>query len=139
MANLSGFLKPAYFEKTAEAVISDRFLDENGEPLKFVMKSMPQEKMKSIIARSQKEVKSKGKVIGTEVDNDLFVARCIVESCIQPDFKDKDICEAYGCEDPYLVPQKMLFVDEYDKLGRMFLDLNGLDGSTIESLAVTKN
>lgn len=139
MANLSGFLKPAYFEKTAEAVISDRFIGEDGEPLKFVMKTMPQEKLKSILNRSLKQVKDKNKVVGQEVDQDLFTVRCIVESCVQPDFKQQDICDAYGCVDPYSVPEKMLNAGEFKKLSQMFLDLNDLDNEKIDLMAVTKN
>lgn len=135
MANLAGFLKPAYSEKTIEVVISDRFLDEEGNPLPFKLKSLPQSKMKSIAKRS---MKSGGKN-ANELDSTLFIARCIVESCVQPDFKGSDLCEAYGTEDPYELPERMLLASEYEKLGRAFLDLNGIEEGGLDVTGVSKN
>lgn len=145
MANLAGFLKPTYLERTAELVISDRFVDENGEPLKFIMKSMPQAKLQSILKNATKEARAKagkGKA-GSDIDEAVqnrITAVCIVESCVQPDFKQTDICEAYGTVDPYQVPERMLNAGEYKKLSDMFLNLNELNDDTIADLmAVTKN
>lgn len=135
MANLSGFLNPAYKEKTIEVIISDRFLDENGEPIPFKLKSLPQTKMKAIAKRSMKT----GQKNSNEVDAPLFIVRCIVESCIQPDFKSKDICERYDTEDPLEVPERMLLASEYEKLGRAFLDLNGIEEGGLEVTGVSKN
>lgn len=145
MANLVGFLKPTYLERTAEAEISDRFVDEEGKPLKFIMKSMPQAKLQSILKNAVKEAQSKNgkRKGGNEIDEatqNRITAVCIVESCVQPDFKQTDICEAYGTVDPYLVPERMLNAGEYKKLSDMFLSLNELNDETIADLmAVTKN
>lgn len=135
MANLAGFLKPAYTEKTAEYIISDRFLDEDGNPIPFKLKTLPHSKMKSIANRSRKQ---KGKNEG-EIDQSLFISRCLVEACIQPDFKSKDLCDSYGTEDPYELPERMLLASEYEALAKAFLELNGSEGSELNITNVTKN
>lgn len=136
MANLAGFLKPAYTEKTATYTnISDRFIDEEGKPLAFILKTLPHSKMKSIANRSRKQ---KGKNEG-EIDQSLFISRCIVEACVQPDFKDRDLCLAYDTEDPYELPEKMLLSAEYEKLANAFLELNGSNGEALDVMSVTKN
>lgn len=134
MANLAGFLKPTYTEKTIELVISDRFLDDEGNPLPFKLKTLSQAQMKTIAKRSSKTTKG-----NTEIDNSQFIARCIVESTLQPDFKDRELCNAYGTEDPYELPELMLLTSEYEKLGRAFLELNGLEDGSLDVTKVTKN
>lgn len=134
MANLAGFLNPTYSEKTIEVIISDRFVDEEGNPLPFILKTLPQVRLKSIAKRSQKTKGGNG-----EIDSSLFISRCLVESCIQPDFKGHDICMKYETEDPFEVPERMLLAAEYEKLGRAFLELNGLEDSGLDVTKVTKN
>jgi len=138
MSNLAGFLKPLYTEETKEIIISDRFVDEEGKPLPFKLKTLSQTQMKGISKRSYREKYVNGKKVN-EMDQDLFISRCLVESCVQPDFKDVELCHAYGTEDPYDLPQKMLLVREYEKLGRAFIELNGLESSDIDLGEVTKN
>lgn len=142
MSNLSAFLKPAYKEKTVEVIVGDRFLDEEGKPVPFILKSMTQEQLQALAKRSMREKIVNGKRV-QEFDKIEHINRCIVASCIQPNMQDRELCLAYGTEDPLLLPQKMLLVSEYEKLGRAFSVLNGLmDEDDYESeLAgdVTKN
>jgi hypothetical protein len=138
MSNLAGFLKPLYTEATQEVVISDRFVDDEGNPLPFKLRSLTQERIRDLTRRSNRERVVNGKKT-TELDADLFIARCLVESCIQPDFKDVEICHTYGTEDPLEVPQKMLLVGEYNKLGQVFMELNGISSGDFDLGEVSKN
>lgn len=139
MANLAGFLKPTYKEKTVQIVISDRFLDEKGEPIPFILKSMTQDRMNAIAKRSVREQTVNGKKVQV-ADTAQQIARCLIESCIQPDFRDAELCRAYGTEDPVELPQKMLLISEYEKLGQAFLELNGMSSDDfILTGEVTKN
>lgn len=134
MANLAGFLKPTYTEKTIEVNISDRFLDDEGNPIPFKLKTVSHSKLKSLANRSKKQGKK-----GEELDQSLFIARCIVESCIQPDFHDVELCHAYNTEDPFELPEKMLLASEYEALAKAFLDLNGNENEDLDVSKVTKN
>jgi hypothetical protein len=137
MTALAAFLNPTYTEQTVEVYASDRFVDENGKPIPFIVKTLNQEVLESIAKRSQKETTIDGRKV-KGLDKSLHLNRCLVEACIQPNFKDKDLCNRYGTEDPVELPKKMLFVREYEKLARAFLDLNGLSDDSPEYGEITK-
>ena len=55
---------------------------------------------------------------------------------------NKELCNAYGVEDPLLLPAKMFLVDEYEALAKAFATLNGLkteDGELQVAGEITKN
>lgn len=137
MSGLSAFLNPTYTEQTAEVYVSDRFLDEEGKPIPFIIKALNQEVLESISKRSQKVHEIDGRKIKA-LDKALHLNRCLVEACVQPDFKNSELCKRYGTEDPVDLPKKMLLVKEYEKLARAFLDLNGLTDDSPEYGEVTK-
>lgn len=137
MSNLKAFLKPLYTEKTVSVVVSDRFVDEDGKPVEFILKTLSQEQLATISKRSMREQTIGGRKV-QDIDRNAYVNRCLVESCIQPDFKDKELCNAYGTEDPIQLPQKMLLGFEYERLGRAFLELNGLNDESPELGEVSK-
>lgn len=141
MSNLSAFLKPVYTEKKIEVVISDRFVDEQGNPVPIVMKSLTQEKMQSIAKRSTHEKKINGKTV-QDLDTTEHLNRCLIASIVFPDMTNKELCNAYGVEDPLLLPAKMFLVDEYEALAKAFATLNGLkteDGELQVAGEITKN
>lgn len=137
MSNLKAFLKPLYTEKTVSVVVSDRFVDDDGKPVEFILKTLSQEQLATISKRSMREQTIGGRKV-QDIDRNAYVNRCLVESCIQPDFKDKELCNAYGTEDPIQLPQKMLLGFEYERLGRAFLELNGLNDESPELGEVSK-
>lgn len=137
MSNLKAFFNPVYKEETIEVVVSDRFVDEQNQPVPFKLKSLTQDQIESISKRSYREVNYNGKKV-RELDKLMHLNRCIVEACIQPNFKDHELCVAYGTEDPAQLPQKMLLTREYEKLARAFMKLNGLEDD-LEVGEVTKN
>ncbi len=137
MSGLSAFLNPTYTEQTAEVFVSDRFLDENGNPIPFKIKALNQETLELISKLSKKEQTIDGRKVSI-VDKVAHLNRCLVEACVYPNFRDKELCEHYGTLDPIELPKKMLFVKEYEKLARAFLDLNGLSDDSPEYGVITK-
>lgn len=141
MSKLDAFINPVYTEKKIEVVVGDRFLDEEGNPIPIVMKSLTQEKIQEIAKRSTHERKINGRIV-TDMDATEHLNRCLVASIINPDLTNKELCNAYHTEDPYQLPPKMFLVDEYEKLARAFATLNGLkteDGELQIAGEVTKN
>lgn len=137
MSGLSAFLNPTYTEKTVEVYASDRFLGDDGKPVAFKLKALNQETLELISKRSRHEQTIDGRKVNA-VDKAEHLSRCLVESCIYPNFRDKDLCERFGTLDPVELPKKMLFVSEYEKLARAFLDLNGLSDDSPEYGEITK-
>ena len=141
MGNLSAFLKPAYTEKKIEVIVSDRFKDEDGNPVPVVMKSLTQAQMQAIAKQSTREKKVNGKIT-KDIDMNEHLNRCLIESIVFPDLRNKELCEAYGTIDPVSLPSRMFLIGEYQKLAQAFAELNGLeDEDDLEDTTgeITKN
>lgn len=125
MSKISVFLHPsAAAEK--EVVISDRFKDEDGNVVPFKIKAITQEENDLISKKATKSYKENGQRY-EYLDSVDYCRRLVVASTVDPDFRDKELCEGYGVLDPLQVPGKMLFSGEYAKLLQEIKALSGFD------------
>ena len=129
MINLSALLHPVTVQEEKEIVISRRFLDEDGNPAKFKIRSITQDEADALRKQSTRTVKKRDGSLERTVDDQDFNRRLIVAATLVPDFKSTELCGAYGVLDPLMVPGKMLFSGEFSNLLREILDLSGLGGS----------
>ena len=129
MSNLNAFLHPVTMQEEKEVVISKRFLDEDGKPAKFKIRSVTQDEADALLKQSTRTVKKRDGSVEQTVDDQNFNRRLIVAATVVPDFRAKELCDAYGVLDPLLVPGKMLFSGEFSNLLREILDLSGLTNS----------
>ena len=129
MINLSAFLHPVTVQEEKEIVISRRFLDEDGNPAKFKIRSITQDEADALLKQSTRTVKKRDGSLERTVDDQDFNRRLIVAATLVPDFKSTELCGAYGVLDRLMVPGKMLFSGEFSNLLREILDLSGLGGS----------
>lgn len=131
MSNLSAFLHPLTVQEEKEVVISKRFLDEDGKPAKFKIRSVTQDEADALLKQSTRTVKKRDGSMEQTVDNQDFNRRLIVAATMVPDFKATELCNAYGVLDPLLVPGKMLFSGEFNRLLGEIIDLSDL-GTSLE-------
>lgn len=124
MSKLSAFLHPVSASEEKEIIISNRFQDEKGEPVPFKIRSLTQEENDKITKQATRRVKVDGQYV-EQLDSVDFSRRMVVEATVEPDFRAKELCDAYGVMDPLLVPGKMLRSGEYAKLMR---EINRLSG-----------
>ena len=129
MSNLSAFLHPVTVQEEKEIVISRRFLDEDGNPAKFKIRSITQDEADALLKQSTRTVKKRDGSLERTVDDQDFNRGLIVAATLVPDFRSTELCGAYGVMDPLMVPGKMLFSGEFSNLLREILDLSGLGGS----------
>lgn len=129
MSNLSAFLHPVTVQEEKEIVISRRFLDEDGSPARFKIRSITQDEADALLKQSTRTVKKRDGSLERTVDDQDFNRRLIVAATVMPDFRSTELCDAYGVMDPLMVPGKMLFSGEFSNLLREILDLSGLGGS----------
>lgn len=134
MSNLSAFLKPAYLREEKEIVISKRFLDEQGEPVPFKIRSISQEENEQITKASRRQYKVSG-TVQERLDPIEYGRRMVVTGTVFPDFRDKELCEAYGTLDPMQVPGKMLQAGEFAALMTAISELSGFDADSPEDEA----
>ena len=124
MSKLSAFLNPANIQEEREVVISDRFKDDKGNPVAFKIRAMSQAENDENVKRCTKK-RRVGNQTEEYFDNIEFSRRTIVEATVEPDFRAKELCDAYGVLDPLLVPGKMLRPGEYSRLMQEINELSG--------------
>lgn len=124
MGSLSAFLHPVNTGEEKEIVISKRFVDEAGNPVPFRIRSISQEENDAISRQSRRTRKVNGQV-QSYLDSSEFSRRMVVAGTVEPDFRSKEMCDAYGVMDPLLVPGKMLLSGEYAALLSAITELSG--------------
>ena len=124
MDNLQAFLNPVSAEEVKEVVISKRFVDKVGKPIPFRIKTIMQEENERITRKCRKVETIRGQRVES-MDNQKYNRALIVACTVEPDFRNADLCKAYGTVDPLDLPGKMLTVGEANNLAREILDLNG--------------
>ena len=125
MSNLSAFLNPVKVENK-ELLISERFRDENGKPVPFVIRPVSQGENDILVRTSTRTVKVNGQPV-EKLNNVEYSRRVVVAATVTPDFTSEELCRAYGTMDPLEVPGKMLLVGEYNKLSAAIMALSGLE------------
>ena len=130
MGVLDAFLHPIAVEETKNVEISKRFVGEDGKPVPFEIKTIPQGENSQLIKKFTRRKLVNGST--TEIfDTTGYTNALIVECTVQPDFQDSRMCEAYGVLDPMLVPGKMLLSGEYSALVGEIMKLNGFDADSL--------
>lgn len=124
MSKLSAFLNPANIQEEREVIISDRFKDDKGNPVAFKIRAMTQAENDQNVKRCTKK-RRVGNQTEEYFDNIEFSRRTIVAATVEPDFRAKELCDAYGVLDPLLVPGKMLRPGEYSRLMQEINELSG--------------
>lgn len=125
MSALKAFLQPPVTGVTKEVIVSDRFKDDEGNLVPFVIKAITQKENEKLARMSRKMSNINGKPV-EGLDNLLYTKRLVL-ACVQaPDFSDQEMCKYYGTEDPLDVPSQMLSVGEYSRLSNAILELNDM-------------
>ena len=123
MGVLSAFLHPEPMDITKEIIISDRF-KEDGKPVPFKIRTISQAENDALVKKAQKVDMVRGRRIQYQ-DDQKYTNSLIVACTVQPDFRDAELCQAYGTLDPLEVPGKMLLSGETAKLMEAIMNLNG--------------
>jgi hypothetical protein len=108
---------------TKEIIISDRF-KEDGKPVPFKIRTISQAENDALVKKAQKVDMVRGRRIQYQ-DDQKYTNSLIVACTVQPDFRDSELCQAYGTLDPLEVPGKMLLSGETAKLVEAIMTLNG--------------
>ena len=136
MSKLTDFLNPLPISEEQEVYISERFvrhnekgetiLNKDGSPVlrPFKIRAISQKENDELVKQSTKRVKVNGKY-EEQLDSIGLARRLIVASTIEPDFRDKELCDSLGILDPLEAPGKMLLPGEYNKLSRAILEISG--------------
>lgn len=119
--SLYAFLHPETPEH--KEVVFERFKDENGKVVPFLIKPITSEENKALVNKCTiKEKNGKSHLNSSRYQTCLVIAGTAV-----PDFTSAELCEGYGVIDPEMVVGRMLYAGEYMKLANEILRISGLD------------
>ncbi len=136
LRSTSFFLKEkAVPQQEIERVISDRFKDEEGKPVPFVLRAVSPARARELERLAQKPVKNgNGKTIGTEPDFDKIGDLMIIESCEFPDFSDAELIKSYGVRNAEQLLNTMLAIGEKLKLSNAVNEVNLINQEPMSDL-----
>ena len=137
MSALKAFLQPPVSGKTKEVIISERFVDEEGNIMPFVIQAISQEENEALAKKSRIEKIVNGLPVET-LDDITYTKRMMLACVKEPDLKDAELCKYYGVVDPLEVLSKMLSIGEYGALSEAVMQINGLKNKN-ERLKEAKN
>ena len=130
MSKLSAFLHPMAPE-AKEIIISERFLGEDGKPVPFKIRPLTQEENDALVKRA-KRTRTVNGMAQEYIDSSALSRSTVLAATVEPNFAEKELCDAYGVVDPSLVPGKMLLSGEYAKLVQAINDLSGFNSPVEE-------
>ncbi|SDX83098.1 phage tail assembly chaperone [Tepidimicrobium xylanilyticum] len=139
MSGLSAFLAQNALKTEIEKhVISDRFVDDKGNPIPWEIRALTEAENKALRNACTKKIKDKG-IVTTNTDYDEYLAKLIVESVVFPNLKDKELQESYGVVGAENLVRTMLTSGEYAKLLEVVQEVNGFDVGMEELVEEAKN
>lgn len=138
MSTLQAWLNPTKESKTEEVIISDRFIDpETKKPVPVKIRTITQDENDQLVKRSTVRQKEKGQVYET-MDKSKYQGSLVVSCTVEPDFRNAELCKAYGEVDPNKVPGKMFWAGEFGKLVEAILKINGFRDPETESIELAE-
>lgn len=127
-------------EAVDEVIVSNRWKNSKGEPIKFKIKSITQEENNQITKQCEKKRKDMGGRYVVETDSKLYCAKLIVASTVFPDFNNADLQNSYGVPgQPEKLVVKMLNPGEYTNLLTAINAINGFNEDINEEIEEAKN
>jgi len=134
MGSLNAFLHPVKVENK-EVVVSNRFINEKGNPEPFVIRPVTEEENKQLIKKYTRLNKK-----GVEVfDRTEYVHAMVAKAVIAPDLMNAELQDAYGIRGEAELLQKMLFIGEFATLSQEVQTISGLDADINEDIEEVKN
>lgn len=122
---LSAFLKQnALPVENEKHVISERFVDEDGNPIPWEIRALSEEENQAIRKSCTKVSGKKGPKV-PETDFDAYLTKMTAASVVFPNLKDAELQKSYGVLGSDELLKTMLTAGEYARLIQVTQDVNG--------------
>lgn len=119
MAKIETWISPVEkIDEPIEVVVSERFVDEKGEPAKWTLVPLDADRTEQIQAACMDNVENpRTGVLTKQLDSFKYINGLTAETVREPDLRDEKIQEAYGTKGSAVrTLNKMLRSDEKDIL-----------------------
>ena len=140
MSKLSDFLKENMdiSSKEVEVLVSPRFKDKDGNPLKFKIKPLTNTEFGDYQKRCTK-MNFNGRKRETTFDSGVFNVMVVVNQCVDPNFKDSTFLKEIGVATPEQALNKVLLAGEIVELSNQITNISGFDVDINEKIDEAKN
>ncbi|MBN2980112.1 phage tail assembly chaperone [Cohnella algarum] len=119
---------------TEEVVVSPRFKDQDGNPLKFRIKAMTNKVFDDLRKR---HTRVKGRK--SEFDAGAFNLSVVIGHTLEPSFKDAASLQKLGCDTPEEYVERVLLAGEVTTLVNEIQKLSGFDIDMADLVEEAKN
>lgn len=139
--NMAFFMKGQAAEvKEEEVIITQRYKDEKGKVIPFIMKALGTTRIDELETECTKPEFKKGKKVGEKLDGKRLSLRIAIESTLYPDFRNAELLKSYGLTDPVDLAKAVLSVGgEYMEWMQESNRINGFDESEEDLTDDVKN
>lgn len=138
--NLSAFLNPMK-EENCKVVASKRFIDEEGKPIEWELRTISADEDEAIRKSCTKRVPVPGRKgqFTQETDLNKYLGLLAVACTVYPNLNDVELQNGYGVMGADHLLKTMLHAGEYTKYVSRVQELNGYDSSMDELVEEAKN
>jgi len=137
MGTLRAFMRENVKVKDNEFhVISDRFVDENGEPIRFEFRRL---KSKEVDAANDAAISKGKKRKDYDIDTRKLMHSLVISSLVYPDLEDVELQKSYGVMSADALIDEMFYADEYSKIVSIVGEMAGFDKDDMELIDEAKN
>lgn len=142
MGKLQEFLLKEKLDSAVETevVVSKRFVEEDGTPIPFKVRSISEAQNKAIRKDCQRtSYNKKTRQKETDTDTDLYMNRLVIACTAEPNFKDAELQTLYGVVGAEALLNALLNPGEYAELLQAIQTINGFDTDINELVDEAKN
>lgn len=143
MSNLSLFLKKnKKVRENTTYPATKSLVDENGKPLKWVIKPLTTKENEDIRESCTYEVPVKGKpnMFRPKVNTSQYLAKMIVASVVEPNLYNAELQDSYGVKTPEDLLKEMIDdPGEYNDFATFIQQFNGFTTNINDSIEEVKN
>lgn len=121
------FAQNVQAEITEECIISERFKNDNSEPIKWKLKTVTENENEAIRKSATRISKGKNGARIQEINQEEYVGKLAVASVVYPDLQNADLQASYGVLGADTLLKTMLLSGEYATLLEKVQKMNGFD------------
>lgn len=141
--SINRFLKSnKVVRENTEYAATKSLCDENGEPLKWTIRTLTTKETEHIREICSKEVPVVGKpgMYRTQLDTSRYVAKLVSSCVVEPNLNNAQLQDSYGVKTPEdLIMEMIDNPGEYNNFADFVQKFNGLDESLQDKVDEAKN
>lgn len=118
--------------------VSERFKDENGNPIPWEVRALPAEEEEQIRKSCMVPIKGQKKGNDEKFDSNLYMLRITAACTVYPDLENAELQDSYGVHTAPALLKKLLYAGELNRYYEVIEEQNKFK-STEEKIDEVKN